>query len=53
MFEVPGSEIVGVQVTDEYVKGESGPVYIRNTSTSTTSPSVDEEDLNTSIRLKQ
>lgn len=50
MFEVPGSGIVGVQVTEDYVKGEKGPIYVR--STSTTDATTDEEDL-TSIRLKQ
>ncbi|KAF2885490.1 hypothetical protein ILUMI_20640 [Ignelater luminosus] len=50
MFEVPGSGIVGVQVTEDYVKGEKGPIYIRNTST--TDATTEEEDL-TSIRLKQ
>ncbi|KAF5282097.1 hypothetical protein FQR65_LT14415 [Abscondita terminalis] len=51
MFEVPGSEIVGVHVTEEYVKGEKGPIYIRNSNTS--DAATDEEDVKTTVRLKQ
>lgn len=51
MFEVPGSEIVGVHVTEEYVKGEKGPDYIKSAASDSSTP--EEEDLNTSIRVKQ
>ncbi|KAK9874961.1 hypothetical protein WA026_005776 [Henosepilachna vigintioctopunctata] len=52
MFEVPGSGITGVHVTEDYVLGTGGPVYIRATHTPSTEVS-DEEDITTSIRLKQ
>ena len=29
MFEIPGSDIVSVHVTEECVKGKSQPVYIK------------------------
>lgn len=51
MFEVPGSEIMGVQVTEEYVTGRKGPIYVKNTNSRETT--AEEEDLKTSIRLKQ
>ncbi|KAL3277387.1 hypothetical protein HHI36_012736 [Cryptolaemus montrouzieri] len=52
MFEVPGSGITGVHVTEDYVLGSGGPVYIRAAHTPATEVS-DEEDISTSIRLKQ
>ncbi|KAK9745766.1 C-terminal, D2-small domain, of ClpB protein [Popillia japonica] len=48
MFEIPGSGITGVHITEEYVRGIKGPVYIRSASTET---STDDEDLKTSIRI--
>lgn len=51
MFEVPGSGISGVHVTEEYVKGETTPQYERR---DIVNPEVNEEDdVNTSIRIKQ
>lgn len=50
MFEVPGSGITGVHVTEEYVEGTGGPVYIKASHTPSTD-SADEEEI--SIRLKQ
>lgn len=52
MFEVPGSTITGVRINEDYVHGNGGPVYIRTTPTPATEAS-DEEDMTTSIRLKQ
>lgn len=52
MFEVPGSTITGVRINEEYVLNNGGPVYIRATPTPATEVS-DEEDITTSIRLKQ
>lgn len=52
MFEIPGSNITGVHITDDYVEARSGPVYIRNSSgTETSSSTTDDEDLKTSIRI--
>lgn len=56
MFEVPGSGISAVHVTEEYVTGKNGPVYDRSADPTTTgsgTETTDEEDVNTSIRLKQ
>lgn len=50
MFEVPGSQINGVHVTKEYVGGQSGPVYIKNTDVDSTA---EEEDVKGAIRVKQ
>lgn len=52
MFEVPGSTITEVRINEEYVLGTGAPVYLRETPTPTTEVS-DEEDISTSIRLKQ
>ncbi|XP_074034822.1 caseinolytic protease chaperone subunit [Leptinotarsa decemlineata] len=52
MFEVPGASISEVHVTEDYVRGNGSPIYVKNTDTS--NPETNEEDeLNTSIRLKQ
>lgn len=49
MFEIPGSNISGVHITQEYVEGRSGPVYVKNScGTETTT---DDEELKTSIRI--
>ncbi|XP_022911418.2 ATP-dependent Clp protease ATP-binding subunit clpX-like, mitochondrial isoform X1 [Onthophagus taurus] len=48
MFEIPGSGISGVHITEEYVLGSNGPVYVKG---STTDPTADVEDLKTSIRI--
>lgn len=50
MFEVPGSPITGVHVTKEYVSGQTGPVYIRNTDVDSTA---EEEDVKGALRVKQ
>lgn len=49
MFEIPGSNITGVHITDDYVEGRSGPVYVRNSTGTETS--TEDEDLKTSIRI--
>lgn len=51
MFEVPGSLIMGVHVTEEYVKGDKGPEYIKRTSNVTTAN--EEDDVKSFIRVKQ
>ncbi|KAB0801832.1 hypothetical protein PPYR_04018 [Photinus pyralis] len=51
MFEVPGSEITSVNITEEYVKGESGPSYVK--STDVQDATNDDEDVKASVRLKQ
>lgn len=29
MFEIPGSDVISVHITDEVVNGNNSPVYIR------------------------
>lgn len=53
MFEVPGASITEVHVTEDYVRGKSGPVYVRNMEGVSNTESTDEDELNTSIRVKQ
>lgn len=50
MFEVPGSLIVGVHITEEYVRGEKGPEYVKRSPNVTATSEVDEAK---SIRVKQ
>ncbi|XP_019877773.2 ATP-dependent Clp protease ATP-binding subunit clpX-like, mitochondrial isoform X2 [Aethina tumida] len=51
MFEVPGSGIANVHVTEEYVRGEAGPIYSDKSSDAQSGAERSEEDdLNTSIR---
>ncbi|KRT83849.1 AAA protein, partial [Oryctes borbonicus] len=35
MFEIPGSGITGVHITEDYVKGLKGPVYMRSANAET------------------
>lgn len=53
MFEVPGASITEVHVTDDYVRGKTGPNYVRNVDSVSTTETTDEDELNTSIRVKQ
>ncbi|XP_018574734.1 ATP-dependent Clp protease ATP-binding subunit clpX-like, mitochondrial isoform X2 [Anoplophora glabripennis] len=53
MFEVPGANITEVHVTEEYVMGKSAPEYIKNSDSVTGTEPSDEDELNTSIRVKQ
>lgn len=53
MFEVPGASITEVHVTEDYVRGKSGPNYVRNVDTVGSTETTDEDEVNTSIRLKQ
>lgn len=61
MFEVPGSEIKGVHITEECVMGLGCPIYIHrsNSATSSTDPPPDstatntEEEENRKYRVKQ
>lgn len=60
MFEVPGSEIEGVVITEECVKGTTQPEYVMRTpatpstdetsNTPTTSP---EDEENDQVRVNQ
>nr|CAI5852612.1 unnamed protein product [Callosobruchus analis] len=53
MFDVPGSTITEVHITEDYVRGKGGPVYVKHEE-STGSPEVnDEDEINTPIRVKQ
>lgn len=49
MFEIPGSGINAVHVTEEYVKGESGPIYMR--SGATVENTADDEEVKSSLRI--
>lgn len=59
MFEVPGSEIKGVHITEECVMGMDIPIYIHRSSATTTSTdppeasSNTEEEENRKFRVKQ
>lgn len=60
MFEVPGSEIKGVHITEECVTGLSCPIYIHRSSTATSSTDPPEssatnteEEENRKYRVKQ
>lgn len=58
MFEVPGSEIKSVHITEECVLGSQQPIYIRHSNTSASSdPSEQstssEEEENRKFRVKQ
>lgn len=54
MFEVPGAGITEVHVTDEYVKGNCGPVYVRSEDNLDNNNNGSEEDeMNATIRVKQ
>lgn len=52
MFEVPGANISEVHVTEAYVLGKESLVYVRDSS-SANRENTEEDELNTSIRLKQ
>ncbi|KAJ8973253.1 hypothetical protein NQ317_019528 [Molorchus minor] len=53
MFEVPGTSIGEVHVTEDYVMGQGTPVYVKNTEATNNADSTEEDELNTSIRVKQ
>lgn len=60
MFEVPGSEIKGVHITEECVMGLTSPIYITRSSTASTSTDPPpestnntEEEENRKYRVKQ
>lgn len=65
MFEVPGSDVKTVHITDDCVKGSCAPQYMRRTATSstgtasndpaptTTSNTPEEEESSTKVRLTQ
>lgn len=59
MFEVPGSDVKTVVITEECAKGNSPPEYIRQTSTDTNEPvtptqsTTSEEEENTPVRVQQ
>lgn len=59
MFDVPGSEIKGVHITEECVMGVGSPIYITRSSTASTSTDPPEstnnteEEENRKYRVKQ
>lgn len=60
MFEVPGSDVRTVLITEECVKGTTPPEYIRGPSTSTstdepptTQATSTEEEESAQVRVKQ
>lgn len=63
MFEVPGSEIKGVHITEECVMGHDSPIYLHRSNATTTSTdppetspetsSNTEEEENRKFRVKQ
>lgn len=60
MFEVPGSDVRTVLITEECVTGQAQPEYIRGPSNTTktdeppnTQTTSTEEEENTQVRVKQ
>lgn len=61
MFEVPGSDVKTVVITDECVKGDSPPEYVRHSTSTTNSTepptppqtTSTEEEESTQVRVKQ
>lgn len=60
MFEVPGSDVRTVLITEECVTGQTPPEYIRGPSNTTktdeppnTQSTSTEEEENTQVRVKQ
>lgn len=45
MFEVPGTGVIGVHVTEDYVLGKSGPKYVKKPSGITDIPADEEEQI--------
>ncbi|XP_057659264.1 ATP-dependent Clp protease ATP-binding subunit clpX-like, mitochondrial [Diorhabda carinulata] len=53
MFEIPGANISEVHVTEDYVRGKGTPVYVKNPEASSNPETNEEDEFNTSIRVKQ
>lgn len=64
MFEVPGSDVKTVHITDDCVRGQAEPEYIRRSQSNSTSSGPDtpnsnsssqasDEEENTKLRVKQ
>lgn len=64
MFEVPGSDVKTVHITDDCVRGQGEPEYIRrsqsnsassgpDTPNSNSSSQASDEEENTKLRVKQ
>ncbi|XP_037024783.1 ATP-dependent Clp protease ATP-binding subunit clpX-like, mitochondrial [Bradysia coprophila] len=52
MFEVPGSDVKTVHITEDCVKGLCSPEYIRHSTDSTTTTTTDDEE-STQVRVTQ
>lgn len=48
MFEIPGSGVVAVNITEDYVLGKTGPKYIRQATGITDVPPDEEEQIKAS-----
>lgn len=46
MFEIPGSGVLSVKITEDYVLGKSRPTYLRKSAGITDVPSDEEEQIN-------
>lgn len=53
MFEVPGSDVKCVHITDECVNGQSAPTYIKRKDVYTEETTTKPEDENDKVRLTQ
>ena len=49
MFEIPGSDVVKVHITEDVVHGKNSPAYFRKSQTPSTTP--DDED-NVSVEVQ-
>lgn len=50
MFEIPGSDVVKVHITEDVVQGKNSPAYFRKSLTPSTTPV--EEDTNVSVEVQ-
>lgn len=64
MFEVPGSDVKTVHITEDCARGQTEPVYVRRNQSnsasngpdapnSSSTPQTSEEEENTKLRVKQ
>lgn len=54
MFEIPGSGVSRVHITEAYVRGETGPQYVTNANPQTNiDVGGEEDDMKASIRVQQ
>lgn len=53
MFEVPGSDVKTVHITEDCVKGLCSPEYIRHSATDSTTTTTNDDEESTQVRVTQ